>query len=689
MRKKILLFLAIMSVLVCIFAISASAAVTGSATNEYGNVSTVDGIATKDKLDETSRVVLKNADGTYTTYPAYYVLSNNTSASFDFSALNGITGENYSKTCVARIEFPNVITSIGGSMLSGDTELVEIDLPSNLQTIKGGAFQKCTNLRYIDGTDGLLIFPEGFTTIDPNNAFENCHNIKYVEFPSTFTKLGQAAFNNCDGLLLVSFDKVDEAIRNGTRTTRVDFNNCGSFKYCDNLVALSMPELTTVAINRLATGCTNLTAVYLPNTIKEIGTNGGGQGAFDDCGKMYFVQEPFTVSQCIVDGAVDLTKLNLPEKPSVYYMPTAFTQFIGHVESNQWSKGGTIFRNCVSLNDTIVFRENLTYFNGYNVLQGMGTKDSPKNIVFLGDMTSSLTYQNTSYVNFYFANPADKTPEDIGLVNAYKANNTTETYWYFCHGGARYTYAIQEKSLSTDMAVNLATILATRDEVNFAHISNPDKAPYDSEATCTRDKMTGIVECFCGNIYSYESIVENSALGHDGNTENGAVDLGVVYVNYFASGVHSYNCARCSEKVDENTDAIFIDYGYAATEGDINGTFAMSQFYGINQEALEAYKAATGNTIEYGLVAAADSDPITNRENGTLDSKKVFVTNADSIALSCFGMRVCGITEETSDAKIAFCAYIKDGDKLFYLDDGMTVTSVTMKSYNEIMAAIG
>ena len=151
MRKKILLFLAIMSVLVCIFAISASAAVTGSATNEYGNVTTVDGIATKDKLDETSRVVLKNADGTYTTYPAYYVLSNNTSASFDFSTLNGITGENYSKTCVARIEFPNVITSIGGSMLSGDTELVEIDLPSNLQTIKGGAFQKCTNLRYIDG----------------------------------------------------------------------------------------------------------------------------------------------------------------------------------------------------------------------------------------------------------------------------------------------------------------------------------------------------------------------------------------------------------------------------------------------------------------------------------------------------------------------------------------------------------
>ena len=168
--------------------------------------------------------------------------------------------------------------------------------------------------------------------------------------------------------------------------------------------------------------------------------------------------------------------------------------------------------------------------------------------------------------------------------------------------------------------------------------------------------------------------------------------MSTVLKSYFDTIEIGDVCTRteCQKVVVARTiDAIFIDYGYSATEGDINGTFAMSQFYGINQEALDAYKTATGKTFEYGLVAAADSDPIANLENGTLDSKKVFVTNADSIALSCFGMRVCGITEEKSDAKIAFCAYIKDGDKLFYLDDGMTVTSVTMKSYNEIMAAIG
>ena len=244
--------------------------------------------------------------------------------------------------------------------------------------------------------------------------------------------------------------------------------------------------------------------------------------------------------------------------------------------------------------------------------------------------------------------------------------------------------------------------------------------------TGTQDEATAFVEKFAGdislcdaNIVAYDSTKKTAQeyLGMDPYTTditvntNRVIVYGYNHCDAFYKGEHTMSgneqvvlnsyfetieigdvCTRteCQKVVVARTiDAIFIDYGYSATEGDINGTFAMSQFYGINQEALEAYKTATGKTFEYGLVAAADSDPITNLENGTLDSKKVFVTNADSIALSCFGMRVCGITEEKSDAKIAFCAYIKDGDKLFYLDDGMTVTSVTMKSYNEIMADIG
>ncbi len=689
MKKKLLLLAVMAALLVCALAVTASAAVTGSASNEFGTVTTYDSIAEKDKLkDTTSRVVLKNADETYSTYPAYYVLANNVSTSFDFAALNALTGESYSKTSVARIELPDAITSIGGSMFASDKELVEISLPSKLTTVNGSAFNDCTNLQYIDGNDGLLIFPEGFKTISANNAFYNCDKIKYVEFPSTFTYLGQAAFHDCDGLLLVSFDKINEAIANGTRTARVDFNNCGSFKYCDNLVALALPELTTIAINRLATGCTNLTAVYLPDSIKEIGTNGGSQGAFDDCGKMYFVQDSFTVSQCIVNGDVDLTKLILPEKPSVYYMPTSLERFIGHVESHASSKGGTIFKNCTSLNETIVFGESFTFFNSYNCMSGVGTKDAPKNIVFLANMTSAITTQNTSYINFYFANPADKSPEDIGIVRYLQKNNTTGSYWYFCNGGARYDYAIDKNSMSDDMAVNLATILATKDEVNFVHIAEKQG---QSEATCTLP--AGLhTYCFCGMVKSSEIAEGSVALGHDASVENGAVDLGIVYGDYFAKGAHGYVCARCGEEYAEDTAELFVWQGYSArTFGE---GYAVTQSYVVNKVAITDFQKY--NDVEFGVFATVNAGgevitPVLGGEgvySAALwdvkmnDYLEIIVNNIPNNTENVEN----GLEEvNNKDKNIVFCLYVAMGDSVSFLDSGKTSQSLAGISYQEIL----
>ncbi len=680
MKKKLLLVTVMVALLLCALAVSVSAAVTGSSSNEYGEPTIYDSISAKDKLDTTSRVVLVNADGTYSTYPAYYVLKNQTGGAFDFSALNTATGESYTNKSVVRIEFPNSITSIGGSMFDESKTIIEIDLPEKLSSVGSRAFYNCSNLQYIDGTDGLLIFPEGFSSISANNAFYNCDKIKYVEFPSTFTFLGQAAFHDCDGLLLVSFDKVNEAIANGTRTNRVDFNNCGTFKYCDNLVALSIPELTTVAINRLATGCTNLTAVYMPNSIKEIGTNANGQGAFDDCKKMYFVQESFTVSQCIVNGTVDLTKLSLPEKPSVYYMPTSFIQFTGHVESNQWSKDGTIFRNCTSINDTIVFPAGFTYFNANNAFQGVGTKESPKNVVFLADMTQIVTLKNSQYISFYFANSADKAPSDIGISRYVEKNNTTESYWYFCHGGARYDYAIAKSSINSDMAVNLETILATKDTVNFVHIAERQGA---IDATCTLP--AGIATfCFCGGVASVDAADGSSPLGHELSVENGAIDLGIAYIDFFAKGEHSYACARCKEVCTQETEAMFEWKGYSvSTFGD---TFSMTQGFLVNRDALKEYKKYASD-FEFGLIIAGNKS-----EDGAAFAPELsgdLCVPQSHIAHDYFDIKITGITSDFADKLVVFCAFVKNGEKVYYLDNHTTSEAVTGISYNAILALLG
>ena len=63
-------------------------------------------------------------------------------------------------------------------------------------------------LENIEGlmTDGILIFPEGFTTVN-KFTFSNCDQIKFVEFPSTISYFGQGAFAFCDSYeSFTSFD---------------------------------------------------------------------------------------------------------------------------------------------------------------------------------------------------------------------------------------------------------------------------------------------------------------------------------------------------------------------------------------------------------------------------------------------------------------------------------------------------
>ena len=64
MKKKLFLITLMAAMLVCVLAISVGA-VTGSASNEYGTVTYVDGISEVNGYDTTSRAVVQNTDGTY------------------------------------------------------------------------------------------------------------------------------------------------------------------------------------------------------------------------------------------------------------------------------------------------------------------------------------------------------------------------------------------------------------------------------------------------------------------------------------------------------------------------------------------------------------------------------------------------------------------------------------------------
>ena len=168
MKKRFILFALMVALVVCLFAISASAAIVKHETDPGldcadSAVSTLDYSAFNNSTasDKTSRVVL--TDGTYYyVFPAYYVFSS-TSTSFSPTVSNvnaaikatdsTITTDLFasSKTSFVRIQLPTWISDISqGSKLEGWSLLKEFRFTTALRTISGqNAFTSCSNLEYI------------------------------------------------------------------------------------------------------------------------------------------------------------------------------------------------------------------------------------------------------------------------------------------------------------------------------------------------------------------------------------------------------------------------------------------------------------------------------------------------------------------------------------------------------------
>ena len=86
MKKKILFICLMVSLLFVVFALSVNA----QSTNEFAPTpETIPGIDLSEmSTDTTARVVIVDANGVYHTYPAQYVVSNNTKFYYNFKPIN-------------------------------------------------------------------------------------------------------------------------------------------------------------------------------------------------------------------------------------------------------------------------------------------------------------------------------------------------------------------------------------------------------------------------------------------------------------------------------------------------------------------------------------------------------------------------------------------------------------------------
>ena len=156
----------------------------------------------------------------------------------------------------------------------------------------------------------------------------------------------------------------------------------------------------------------------------------------------------------------------------------------------------------------------------------------------------------------------------------------------------------------------------------------------------------------------------------------------------FASVCTNSGCDYTGYDETKTIGAIFKDYGYSMTEVKIGDKLAMSQFFGIDDDNLKEYTDLTGNKFEYGIVVSSNADPLNPENAGLIAAGKTHITKEDKIAHDYIIVSVAGFVTEgenaNTDKGLAFCMFVKDGEKTSYLDNGKTVSTVELKSYNQI-----
>ena len=225
MKKRIILTLTALIVFTFVLALSISAAdIITSNSDEFGTVTEVEGITTN-LTDMDSRMVLKNSDGTFSTFRVYTIFpklnwrNGMTGASFD--ALNSALGTEYTLTSIIRIEivldceyyeldsavFPGIkeihfpkeskITRI--YRIYNATSLEKVNIPASATTIDQNAFRDCTALKYVTFDEGCSL-----TTLTAE-AFRGCTSLEEISLPDSITTVGTYAFGGCTSLKTIRY----------------------------------------------------------------------------------------------------------------------------------------------------------------------------------------------------------------------------------------------------------------------------------------------------------------------------------------------------------------------------------------------------------------------------------------------------------------------------------------------------
>ena len=167
------------------------------------------------------------------------------------------------------------ITSMGGSALSGCTDLTSVRLSDELTEIPGGAFSGCTGMTSIN-------IPNNVKTIG-DGAFSDCSGLTSITIGSSVTSIGERAFSDCKMLEAVHISDIaawcritfegseisDYLAQN--RSANPLFHAHHLYLNNEEIKDLVIPDGITSIGNYAFYNCTELSSVTIPESITSIG----------------------------------------------------------------------------------------------------------------------------------------------------------------------------------------------------------------------------------------------------------------------------------------------------------------------------------------------------------------------------------------------------------------------------------
>ena len=153
-------------------------------------------------------------------------------------------------------------------------------------------------------------------------------------------------------------------------------------------------------------------------------------------------------------------------------------------------------------------------------------------------------------------------------------------------------------------------------------------------------------------------------------------------------GVVEAKCSVCGtlEGSRRTAPAIVVFCGYSVSESGKRGITIGVRF---NSVSLKQYEEVTGETIDFGIVLSSakvlnGANPL--KDNGDVySSKTVYKHDMSGLGYYESTLKLTGLTSTTINTEFVLSAYIKIGNKIFYIDNGGVSDKVTTVKYSSLL----